>query len=278
MMVTLANLITSVGSVRLRLKDMDVTEEVLKFDYERVRGLRKRVGSITKPIGVYSVKVTAELTQDVVNAIMRTLCTESSNGVYAASSLNSLSSTIAYEIQTLEGNIYKLDNGYISSVQLSVKADAIPTITIESIHTSLTTVSSVTNLAVQNFVSPKDVTVYYYSGSSFTSVPTVSFELRIDQALERIDIVDTTNKFKFYSEALMISVSLLCEYNSTLHNSYKSGSSIDLKLSKTTDPTFNITLYGMFVEKEDIFKKWNLMELSFVNGYVSTKEPIVYSM
>jgi hypothetical protein len=198
-----------------------------------------------------------------------------SNGVYAASSLNSLSGTIAYEIQTLEGDKYKLDNGYISSVQLSVKADAIPTITIESIHTSLTTVSSVTNLAVQNFVSPKDVSVYYYSGSSFVSVPTVSFELRIDQILECIDIVDKT--YKFYSEALMISGSLLCEYNTTLHNSYKNGLSIDLKLSKTTNPTFSIALFGMYIEKEDIFKEWNLMELSFVNGYVSTKEPIVYS-
>jgi hypothetical protein len=275
MMVTLANLITSAGSVRLRLKDMDVTGEVLKFDYERIRGLRKRVGSITKPIGVYSVKVTAELTQDIVNAIMRTLCTVSSGGVYTASSLNSLGNTIAYEIQTFEGNKYKLDNGYVSSVQLSVKADAIPMITIESIHTSLVTISSVTNLTAQSFVLPKEVSVSYYNGSSFTSLPTVSFELRIDQTLERVDVVDKT--YKFYSEALMISGSLLCEYNSTLHNNYKNGSPIDLKLSKTTTPTFNITLNGLYVEKEDIFKDWNLMELSFVNGYVATKEPIVYS-
>jgi len=275
MKVVLANLISSNGNARLRLKDFDVSEEVLRVGYERVRGLRKRVGSVTKPIGVYNVKVTAELTQDVVDVIMRTLCPVSSSGVYVASNSNSLSSTIAYEIQTFEGNAYKLENGYISSVQINVKADTIPLITIESIHTNMITLGSVTNSAVQNFVSPKEVSVYYYSGSSFVNIPTVSLELKFEQTLERIDGVDKT--YKFYSEALMISGSLLCEYVTGLHNSYKNGSSIDLRLSKTTYPTFAITLYGMFVEKEDIFKEWNLMELSFVNGYVSTKEPLVYS-
>jgi hypothetical protein len=275
MKVTLANLITSVGSVRLRLRDIDVTEEVLKFEYERLRGLRKRVGTLTTPINIYNVRVTAELTQDVVNAVMRTLCTVSSSGTYTASNLNSISSTITYEIQTLEGDKYKLDNGYISSVQLSVKADAIPMITIESIHTSMATISSVGNLSVQDFVRPTETSVSYYNGSSFTSVPTVSIEVRIDQALNRIDVVDKT--YRFYSESLLISGNLLCEYNTTLYNFYRNGSSIDLRLSKTTAPTFNITLNGLYVEKADIFKEWKLMELSFVNGYVSTKEPIVYS-